>query len=232
MIIDSSRNASISTIWPCLITGESWIWKGKFFEDHPFFDASKTWKFIQSIVELSKKALIDSEAFWPWGKVLLLGHMKPVKDIFEVTDGGSIFWMEIGELPSWHSSFVLTTSIEKGEFIPSRISKVLKINVRVNTCNELSICFQSCWKRKIQRGSFTIRLNTVPISFPTHFVSEEKTVVLLFRKIHFWFFLKNNHVKAYYAWIGKRKSINALFFSGKTSAALKSLQSKSLFWKR
>jgi len=85
-----------------------------FPEDHPFFELHETWEFIAIIVELFQERHNRLRAFGH-EKGSFTGHMKPVKDIFEVTDGAPSFWMKSAK-PSWHSSSSTTKYWKNGEF--------------------------------------------------------------------------------------------------------------------
>jgi DNA-binding NtrC family response regulator len=95
-----------------------------------------------------------------------------------VTDGGSIFLDEIGEMPLGTQARLLRV-LENGEFIKVGSSKVLKTNVRVITATNVNLL------KAVEKGKFRedlyYRLNTVPIYVPP-LRERGEDEVLLFRK--------------------------------------------------
>jgi transcriptional regulator with PAS, ATPase and Fis domain len=100
------------------------------------------------------------------------------KGYFEVTDGGSIFLDEIGEMPLGTQARLLRV-LENGEFIKVGSSKVLKTDVRVIVATNVNLL------KAVEKGKFRedlyYRLNTVPIFVPP-LRQRGEDMVLLFRK--------------------------------------------------
>src|SRR5690606_35577398 len=96
----------------------------------------------------------------------------------EVTDGGSIFLDEIGEMPLGTQARLLRV-LENGEFIKVGSSKVLKTDVRVIAATNVNLI------KAVDKGKFRedlyYRLNTVPIYVPP-LRERGEDIVLLFRK--------------------------------------------------
>jgi DNA-binding NtrC family response regulator len=95
-----------------------------------------------------------------------------------VTNGGTIFLDEIGEMPV-NTQARLLRVLENGEFIKVGSSKVQKTEVRVIAATNVNLT------DAIQKGKFRedlyYRLNTVPIYVPA-LRERDKDVLLLFRK--------------------------------------------------
>src|SRR5690606_11854706 len=96
----------------------------------------------------------------------------------EVTDGGSIFLDEIGEMPLGTQARLLRV-LENGEFIKVGSSKVLKTDVRVIVATNVNLI------KAVDKGKFRedlyYRLNTVPIYVPP-LRERGEDIILLFRK--------------------------------------------------
>jgi transcriptional regulator with PAS, ATPase and Fis domain len=160
-----------------LITGESGSGKESFSKIIHSMSLRKHGKFIAINCGAIPEGTIDSELFGH-EKGSFTGAHEARKGYFEVTDGGSIFLDEIGELPLGTQARLLRV-LENGEFIKVGSSKVLKTNVRVITATNVNLL------KAVEKGRFRedlyYRLNTVPIFVPP-LRDRGEDVVLLFRK--------------------------------------------------
>lgn len=160
-----------------LITGESGSGKESFSKIIHSLSVRKHGKFIAINCGAIPEGTIDSELFGH-EKGSFTGAHEARKGYFEVTDGGSIFLDEIGEMPLGTQSRLLRV-LENGEFIKVGSSKVLKTNVRVITATNVKLL------NAVEKGKFRedlyYRLNTVPIFVPP-LRDRGEDVVLLFRK--------------------------------------------------
>ncbi|HTF81210.1 MAG TPA: sigma 54-interacting transcriptional regulator, partial [Cytophagales bacterium] len=120
---------------------------------------------------------IDSELFGH-EKGSFTGASDARKGYFEVTDGGTIFLDEVGEMPLGTQARLLRV-LENGEFIRVGSSKVQKTNVRVVAATNVKLL------DAVEKGEFRedlyYRLNTVPIFVPP-LRERGEDVELLFRK--------------------------------------------------
>ncbi|HEY3429861.1 MAG TPA: sigma-54 dependent transcriptional regulator, partial [Cyclobacteriaceae bacterium] len=120
---------------------------------------------------------IDSELFGH-EKGSFTGAHEARKGYFEVTNGGTIFLDEIGEMPLGTQARLLRV-LENGEFIKVGSSKVVKTDVRVVAATNVNLM------HKVEDGKFRedlyYRLSTVPIFVPP-LRERGKDVELLFRK--------------------------------------------------
>lgn len=160
-----------------LITGESGSGKESFSKIIHSLSLSKHGKFIAINCGAIPEGTIDSELFGH-EKGSFTGAHEARKGYFEVTDGGSIFLDEIGEMPLGTQARLLRV-LENGEFIKVGSSKVQKTNVRVITATNVKLL------KAVEKGKFRedlyYRLNTVPIYVPP-LRERGEDVVLLFRK--------------------------------------------------
>jgi transcriptional regulator with PAS, ATPase and Fis domain len=160
-----------------LITGESGSGKESFSKIIHSLSQRKHGKFIAINCGAIPEGTIDSELFGH-EKGSFTGAHEARKGYFEVTDGGSIFLDEIGELPLGTQARLLRV-LENGEFIKVGSSKVVKTNVRVITATNVNLL------KAVEKGRFRedlyYRLNTVPIFVPP-LRERGEDVVLLFRK--------------------------------------------------
>src|SRR5205085_6077479 len=105
---------------------------------------------------------IDSELFGH-EKGSFTGAHEARKGYFEVSNGGTIFLDEVGELPAGTQVRLLRV-LETGEFIKVGSSKSQKTNVRVVAATNVELL------QAIEQGKFRedlyYRLNTVPIRIP------------------------------------------------------------------
>ncbi|MAN85706.1 MAG: sigma-54-dependent Fis family transcriptional regulator [Algoriphagus sp.] len=160
-----------------LITGESGSGKESFSKIIHSISTRKHGKFIAINCGAIPEGTIDSELFGH-EKGSFTGAHEARKGYFEVTDGGSIFLDEIGEMPLGTQARLLRV-LENGEFIKVGSSKVQKTNVRVITATNVNLL------KAVEKGKFRedlyYRLNTVPIYVPP-LRERGEDVVLLFRK--------------------------------------------------
>ena len=120
---------------------------------------------------------IDSELFGH-EKGAFTGAHESRKGYFEVTNGGTIFLDEIGEMPVSTQARLLRV-LENGEFIKVGSSKVQKTDVRVIAATNVDLT-DAIDKNKFREDLY-YRLNTVPIHVPA-LRERGEDVVLLFRK--------------------------------------------------
>jgi transcriptional regulator with PAS, ATPase and Fis domain len=111
-------------------------------------------------------------------RALSQGAHEARKGYFEVTNGGTIFLDEIGEMPLSTQARLLRV-LENGEFIKVGSSKVLKTDVRVVAATNVNLM------KNVEEGKFRedlyYRLSTVPIYVPP-LRERGKDIELLFRK--------------------------------------------------
>jgi transcriptional regulator with PAS, ATPase and Fis domain len=160
-----------------LITGESGSGKESFSKIIHHLSARKHGKFIAINCGAIPEGTIDSELFGH-EKGSFTGAYEARKGYFEVTDEGTIFLDEIGELPLATQARLLRV-LEYGEFIKVGASKVLKTNVRVVAATNVDLL------ERVENGKFRqdlyYRLNTVPIYVPA-LRDRGADIALLFRK--------------------------------------------------
>ncbi|WP_106134044.1 sigma-54 interaction domain-containing protein [Mongoliibacter ruber] len=160
-----------------LITGESGSGKESFSKIIHSVSPRKHGKFIAINCGAIPEGTIDSELFGH-EKGSFTGAHEARKGYFEVTDGGSIFLDEIGEMPLGTQARLLRV-LENGEFIKVGSSKVQKTDVRVIAATNVNLI------RAVEKGKFRedlyYRLNTVPIYVPP-LRERGEDMVLLFRK--------------------------------------------------
>src|SRR5690606_25116825 len=134
-------------------------------------------KFIAINCGAIPEGTIDSELFGH-EKGSFTGAHESRKGYFEVTDGGSIFLDEIGEMPLGTQARLLRV-LENGEFIKVGSSKVLKTDVRVIVATNVNLI------KAVEKGKFRedlyYRLSTVPIYVPP-LRERGEDIILLFRK--------------------------------------------------
>src|SRR4028119_1207467 len=160
-----------------LITGESGSGKESFSKIIHFLSKRKHGQFIAINCGAIPEGTIDSELFGH-EKGSFTGAHEARKGYFEVTDGGTIFLDEIGEMPLGTQARLLRV-LENGEFIRVGSSKIQKTNVRVVAATNVNLL------QAVEKGQFRedlyYRLGTVPIYVPP--LRERGTdVLLLFRK--------------------------------------------------
>jgi transcriptional regulator with PAS, ATPase and Fis domain len=160
-----------------LITGESGVGKESFSKIIHHLSSRKHGQFIAINCGAIPEGTIDSELFGH-EKGSFTGASDARKGYFEVTDGGTIFLDEIGEMPLGTQARLLRV-LENGEFIRVGSSKVQKTDVRVVTATNVKL-LEAVEKGKFREDLY-YRLNTVPIFVPP-LRERGADVELLFRK--------------------------------------------------
>lgn len=163
-----------------LITGESGSGKESFSKIIHSLSKRKHGQFIAINCGAIPEGTIDSELFGH-EKGSFTGAHEARKGYFEVTDGGTIFLDEIGEMPMSTQARLLRV-LENGEFIKVGSSKVQKTNVRVLAATNVNLI--TAVENKKFREDLYYRLNTVPIYVPA-LRERGADVELLFRKFAF-----------------------------------------------
>lgn len=160
-----------------LITGESGAGKEVFPRIIHAFSTRKHAQYIAVNCGAIPEGTIDSELFGH-EKGAFTGAVSDRKGYFEVTDGGTIFLDEVGELPLSTQARLLRV-LESGEFIRVGSSKVQKTNVRIIAATNVNI------PQAVKNGKFRedlyYRLNTIPIAIPP-LRERQEDIPLLFRK--------------------------------------------------
>jgi len=160
-----------------LISGESGTGKESFSKIIHHQSHRKHGQFIAINCGAIPEGTIDSELFGH-EKGSFTGAHEARKGYFEVTNGGTIFLDEIGEMPQ-NTQARLLRVLEYGEFIKVGSSKVLKTDVRVLAATNINL------QQAVQNGEFRedlfYRLNTVPLFVPP-LRERGEDIVLLFRK--------------------------------------------------
>jgi len=160
-----------------LITGESGSGKESFSKIIHHLSPRKHGQFIAINCGSIPEGTIDSELFGH-EKGSFTGAHEARKGYFEVTNGGTIFLDEIGEMPLGTQARLLRV-LENGEFIKVGSSKVQKTDVRVVAATNVNLM------RNVEEGKFRedlyYRLSTVPIYVPP-LRERGDDVELLFRK--------------------------------------------------
>jgi transcriptional regulator with PAS, ATPase and Fis domain len=160
-----------------LINGESGSGKESFSKIIHHLSPRKHGQFIAINCGAIPEGTIDSELFGH-EKGAFTGATDLRKGYFEVTNGGTIFLDEIGEMPLGTQARLLRV-LENGEFIKVGSSKVQKTDVRVVAATNVNLM------TAVSEGAFRedlyYRLNTVPISVPP-LRERGDDIYLLFRK--------------------------------------------------
>lgn len=160
-----------------LITGESGSGKESFSKIIHALSSRKHGTFIAINCGAIPEGTIDSELFGH-EKGSFTGAHEARKGYFEVTNGGTIFLDEIGEMPMGTQARLLRV-LENGEFIRVGSSKVQKTDVRVVAATNVNL-YEAVEKGKFREDLY-YRLNTVPIYVPP-LRDRGNDVDLLFRK--------------------------------------------------
>jgi transcriptional regulator with PAS, ATPase and Fis domain len=160
-----------------LITGESGSGKESFSKIIHQLSPRKHGGFIAINCGAIPEGTIDSELFGH-EKGSFTGAHEARKGYFEVTDGGTIFLDEIGEMPLGTQARLLRV-LENGEFIRVGSSKIQKTDVRVVAATNVNL-LQAVEKRQFREDLY-YRLNTVPIYVPP-LRERGNDMLLLFRK--------------------------------------------------
>ena len=160
-----------------LINGESGSGKESFSKIIHALSPRKHGQFIAINCGAIPEGTIDSELFGH-EKGSFTGANDARKGYFEVTNGGTIFLDEIGEMPLGTQARLLRV-LENGEFIRVGSSKVQKTDVRVVAATNVNLL------ESVRNGRFRedlyYRLNTVPIAVPP-LRERGEDIYLLFRK--------------------------------------------------
>jgi transcriptional regulator with PAS, ATPase and Fis domain len=160
-----------------LITGESGSGKESFSKIIHQLSTRKHGQFIAINCGAIPEGTIDSELFGH-EKGSFTGAVDARKGYFEVTNGGTIFLDEVGEMPLGTQARLLRV-LENGEFIRVGSSKIQKTNVRVVAATNVNLL------QAVEKGQFRedlyYRLGTVPIYVPP-LRERGADVLLLFRK--------------------------------------------------
>ncbi len=160
-----------------LISGESGSGKESFSKIIHNLSPRRHGQFIAINCGAIPDGTIDSELFGH-EKGSFTSAVDTRKGYFEVTNGGSIFLDEIGEMPLGTQARLLRV-LENGEFIKVGSSKVQKTDVRVIAATNVNLL------DAVEKGTFRqdlyYRLNTVPISVPP-LRERGDDIDLLFRK--------------------------------------------------
>lgn len=165
-----------------LITGESGSGKESFSKIIHSLSHRKHGQFIAINCGAIPEGTIDSELFGH-EKGAFTGATGDRKGYFEVTDGGTIFLDEIGEMPPSTQARLLRV-LENGEFIKVGSSKVQKTNVRVIAATNVDL-LEAVSKAKFREDLY-YRLSTVPIYVPP-LRERENDAILLFKKFAYDF---------------------------------------------
>ena len=160
-----------------LVTGESGVGKESIPKIIHSLSHSKHAKYIAVNCGAIPEGTIDSELFGH-EKGAFTGATQDRKGYFEVTDGGTIFLDEVGELPLTTQVRLLRV-LENGEFIKVGSSKVLKTNVRIVAATNVNM--QSAIEKEKFREDLYYRLSTVEIHLPA-LRDRNEDIHLLFRK--------------------------------------------------
>ena len=170
-----------------LISGESGTGKESFSKIIHSISKRKHGQFIAVNCGAIPEGTIDSELFGH-EKGSFTGANESRKGYFEVTDKGTIFLDEIGEMPLSTQSRLLRI-LENGEFMKVGSSKVQKTDVRIIAATNVNL--DDAVRNKKFREDLFYRLNTVPIIVPP-LREREEDISLLFRKFASDFSDKNH----------------------------------------
>ena len=160
-----------------LITGESGSGKESFSKIIHHISSRRHGQFIAINCGAIPEGTIDSELFGH-EKGAFTGAMDARKGYFEVTNGGTIFLDEIGEMPLGTQARLLRV-LENGEFIKVGSSKVLKTDVRIVAATNVNLK-EAVDKNKFREDLY-YRLSSVPIQVPP-LRERGSDIDLLFRK--------------------------------------------------
>ncbi len=160
-----------------LVSGESGVGKEVIPKIIHGLSHRKHAKYIAVNCGAIPEGTIDSELFGH-EKGSFTGATQTRSGYFEVTDGGTIFLDEVGELPLTTQVRLLRV-LENGEFLKVGSSKVQKTDVRIVAATNINMM------EAIQKGKFRedlyYRLSTVEIHLPP-LRDREEDIHLLFRK--------------------------------------------------
>ena len=160
-----------------LVTGESGVGKESVPKIIHSLSHRKHAKYIAVNCGAIPEGTIDSELFGH-EKGAFTGATAARKGYFEVTDGGTIFLDEVGELPVTTQVRLLRV-LENGEFLKVGSSEVQKTNVRIIAATNLNM--QEAIAKEKFREDLYYRLSTVEIPLPP-LRDRNEDIHLLFRK--------------------------------------------------
>ena len=160
-----------------LVTGESGVGKESIPKIIHSLSHRKHAKYIAVNCGAIPEGTIDSELFGH-EKGAFTGATSTRKGYFEVTDGGTIFLDEVGELPLTTQVRLLRV-LENGEFIKVGSSEVQKTNVRIVAATNLNM--QEAIAKEKFREDLYYRLSTIEIPLPP-LRDRNEDIHLLFRK--------------------------------------------------
>ncbi|ARV06681.1 sigma-54-dependent Fis family transcriptional regulator [Polaribacter sp. SA4-10] len=160
-----------------LVTGESGVGKENIPKIIHSLSHRKHAKYIAVNCGAIPEGTIDSELFGH-EKGSFTGAIQDRKGYFEVTDGGTIFLDEVGELPLTTQVRLLRV-LENGEFIKVGSSKTQKTDVRIVAATNINM--QAAIQKERFREDLYYRLSTVEIDLPP-LRDRNEDIHLLFRK--------------------------------------------------
>ena len=160
-----------------LVTGESGVGKESIPKIIHSLSHRKHAKYIAVNCGAIPEGTIDSELFGH-EKGAFTGATSTRKGYFEVTDGGTIFLDEVGELPLTTQVRLLRV-LENGEFLKVGSSEVQKTNVRIVAATNLNM--QEAIAKEKFREDLYYRLSTIEIPLPP-LRDRNEDIHLLFRK--------------------------------------------------
>jgi transcriptional regulator with PAS, ATPase and Fis domain len=160
-----------------LVTGESGVGKESIPKIIHSLSHRKHAKYIAVNCGAIPEGTIDSELFGH-EKGAFTGATAARKGYFEVTDGGTIFLDEVGELPLTTQVRLLRV-LENGEFLKVGSSEVQKTNVRIIAATNLNM--QEAIAKEKFREDLYYRLSTIEIPLPP-LRDRNEDIHLLFRK--------------------------------------------------
>ncbi|MDB4009813.1 sigma-54 dependent transcriptional regulator [Polaribacter sp.] len=160
-----------------LVTGESGVGKESIPKIIHSLSHRKHAKYIAVNCGAIPEGTIDSELFGH-EKGAFTGATSTRKGYFEVTNGGTIFLDEVGELPLTTQVRLLRV-LENGEFIKVGSSEVQKTNVRIVAATNLNM--QEAIAKEKFREDLYYRLSTIEIPLPP-LRDRNEDIHLLFRK--------------------------------------------------
>lgn len=165
------------TDFTVMITGESGVGKEIFPRIIHSYSSRKHAQYIAVNCGAIPEGTIDSELFGH-EKGSFTGALSDRKGYFEVSNGGTIFLDEVGELPLSTQAKLLRV-LEAGEFIRVGSSKVQKTDVRVIAATNVDL--PTAVKNGKFREDLYYRISTIPIQIPP-LRERKEDIVLLFRK--------------------------------------------------
>jgi len=160
-----------------LVTGESGVGKESIPKIIHSLSHRKHGKYIAVNCGAIPEGTIDSELFGH-EKGAFTGATQTRNGYFEVSDNGTIFLDEVGELPLTTQVRLLRV-LENGEFIKVGSSKVQKTNVRIVAATNVNM-FEAIKKGKFREDLY-YRLSTIEILLPP-LRARKDDIHLLFRK--------------------------------------------------